>query len=111
MEAGEGVVREGGVTENGGAIWVPVGDGTKGHVFNVLGETLDVPTSSLKITERWGIHRNPPAFDQLEARTEILETAIKVLDLLTPHLRGGKIGLFGGARRRHTVPNPRLVTP
>ena len=89
---------------------MPVGDVTKGHVFNVLGETLDVPTSSLKITERWGIHRDPPPFDQLEPRTEILETGIKVLDLLTPYVRGGKIGLFGGAGVGKTVLIQEMIT-
>src|SRR5258708_36323697 len=88
---------------------MPVGDATKGHVYNVLAETLDVTPSSLKITERWGIHRDPPPFDQLEARTEILETGIKVLDLLTPYVRGGKIGLFGGAGVGQTVASPELV--
>jgi F-type H+/Na+-transporting ATPase subunit beta len=87
-----------------------VGDVTKGHVWNVLGETLDVPTASLKITERWGIHRNPPAFDQLEARTEILETGIKVIDLLTPYVRGGKVGLFGGAGVGKTVLIQEMIT-
>src|SRR5487761_1264441 len=97
MQQTDGLVRGATVTDTGEAISVPVGDVTKGHVFNVLGETLDVPTSSLDITERWPIHRDPPPFDQLEARTEILETGIKVLDLLTPYVKGGKIGLFGGA--------------
>src|SRR5580704_2411980 len=89
MQPTDGLIRNAVVTDTGGPITVPVGDVTKGHVFNVLGETLDVPTASLEITERWGIHRDPPAFDQLEARTEILETGIKVLDLLTPYVRGG----------------------
>ena len=89
---------------------MPVGDVTKGHVFNVLGETLDVPTASLKITERWSIHRDPPPFDQLEARTEILETGIKVLDLLTPYVKGGKVGLFGGAGVGKTVLIQEMIT-
>jgi F-type H+-transporting ATPase subunit beta len=72
-------------------------------VFNTLGETLDVPTSSLKIEERWSIHRDPPPLDQLEPRTEMFVTGIKVLDLLTPYVRGGKIGLFGGAGVGKTV--------
>src|ERR1039458_7473356 len=97
MQQTDGLVRGAEVTDTGASISVPVGDVTKGHVFNVLGETLDVPTSSLKITERWPIHRDPPPFDELESRTEILETGIKVLDLLTPYVKGGKIGLFGGA--------------
>jgi len=110
MQPTDGLVRDAVVSDTGGPITVPVGDVTKGHVFNVLGETLDVPTSSLKITERWGIHRDPPAFDQLEARTEILETGIKVLDLLTPYVRGGKIGLFGGAGVGKTVLIQEMIT-
>src|SRR5438477_4390916 len=97
MQPTDGLVRGAAVTDTGGPIMVPVGDVTKGHVFNVLGETLDVPTESLKVDERWPIHRDPPPFDQLEPRTEILETGIKVLDLLTPYVKGGKVGLFGGA--------------
>src|SRR5579875_577589 len=97
MQPTDGLVRGATVSDTGPAISVPVGEVTKGHVFNVLGESLDVPTASLKVTERWPIHRDPPPFDQLEARTEILETGIKVLDLLTPYVKGGKIGLFGGA--------------
>jgi F-type H+-transporting ATPase subunit beta len=103
MEPTDGLIRGAAVTDTGGPISVPVGDVTKGHVWNVLGEPLDVPKDSLKITERWSIHRDPPPFDQLEARTEILETGIKVLDLLTPYVRGGKIGLFGGAGVGKTV--------
>jgi F-type H+/Na+-transporting ATPase subunit beta len=110
MQPTDGLVREAPVTDTGGPISVPVGDVTKGHVWNVLGETLDVPTSSLKITDRWGIHRNPPAFDQLEARTEILETGIKVIDLLTPYVRGGKVGLFGGAGVGKTVLIQEMIT-
>src|SRR6201992_2646390 len=91
------------VTDPGSAITVPVGDVTKGHVFNVLGEALDVPTSSLEIKERWSIHRQPPAFDQLESKTEMFATGIKVIDLLTPYVVGGKIGLFGGAGVGKTV--------
>ena len=82
---------------------MPVGDVTKGHVFNVLGETLDVPTSSLNITERWPIHRDPPPLDQLEPETQMFTTGIKVIDLLTPYVLGGKIGLFGGAGVGKTV--------
>jgi F-type H+-transporting ATPase subunit beta len=103
MEPTDGLVRGAEVTNTGAPISVPVGDVTKGHVFNVLGETLDVPTSSLKITERWPIHRDPPPLDQLEPRTEMFVTGIKVLDLLTPYVRGGKIGLFGGAGVGKTV--------
>jgi F-type H+/Na+-transporting ATPase subunit beta len=103
MEQTDGMVRGAEVTDTGGPISVPVGDVTKGHVFNLLGETLDVPTGSLEIKERWGIHRDPPPFDELEPRTEMFVTGIKVLDLLTPYVRGGKIGLFGGAGVGKTV--------
>src|SRR5690348_8821766 len=97
MQPTDGMVRGAAVTDSGEPISVPVGDVTKGHVWNALGETLDVPTASLEVTERWGIHRKAPAFDQLESKTEMLPTGIKVIDLLTPYVKGGKIGLFGGA--------------
>ena len=110
MQPTDGLVRGAEVTNTGAPIEVPVGDVTKGHVFDVLGNSLDVPTSSLDITERWPIHRDPPPFDQLEPRTEILETGIKVLDLLTPYVRGGKIGLFGGAGVGKTVLIQEMIT-
>ena len=97
LQPTDGVVRGAPVVDTGAAISVPVGDGVKGHVFNTIGESLDVPTASLEGAERWPIHRHAPAFDQLESKTEILETGIKVIDLLTPYVKGGKIGLFGGA--------------
>jgi F-type H+/Na+-transporting ATPase subunit beta len=103
MQPTDGLVRGAAVTDTGAPISVPVGDVTKGHVFNVLGDSLDTPVSSLKVQERWPIHRNPPPLDQLEPQTEILETGIKVLDLLTPYVRGGKIALFGGAGVGKTV--------
>jgi F-type H+/Na+-transporting ATPase subunit beta len=110
MQQTDGLVRGATVTDTGEAITVPVGDVTKGHVFNVLGETLDVPTASLDVIERWPIHRDAPPFDQLEPRTEILETGIKVLDLLTPYVRGGKVGLFGGAGVGKTVLIQEMIT-
>jgi F-type H+-transporting ATPase subunit beta len=103
MQQTDGLVRGAVVTDTGEAISVPVGDVTKGHVFNVLGETLDVPTSSLKVTERWPIHRQAPPLDQLESKTQMFVTGIKVLDLMTPYVLGGKIGLFGGAGVGKTV--------
>ncbi len=103
MQPTDGLVRGAEVINTGAPIEVPVGDVTKGHVFNALGETLDVPTATLHITERWPIHREPPPLDQLEPRTEMFTTGIKVLDLLTPYVRGGKIGLFGGAGVGKTV--------
>jgi F-type H+-transporting ATPase subunit beta len=110
MQPTDGLVRGAVVTDTGSPITVPVGEVTKGHVFNVLGQSLDVPTSSLDIKERWSIHRNPPKFDQLEPRTEILETGIKVIDLLTPYVKGGKIGLFGGAGVGKTVLIQEMIT-
>src|SRR5579875_2591945 len=103
MQPTDGLVRGAEVASTGAPIEVPVGDVTKGHVFNVLGETLDVPTSSLQVTERWPIHRDPPALDQLEPETQMFTTGIKVIDLLTPYVQGGKIGLFGGAGVGKTV--------
>ena len=110
LQPTDGVVRGAPVVDTGESISVPVGDGVKGHVFNTIGEALDVPTSSLEVTERWPIHRHAPAFDQLESKTEILETGIKVIDLLTPYVRGGKIGLFGGAGVGKTVLIQEMIT-
>ena len=91
------------VFDTGAPISVPVGDVTKGRVWNVTGECLNEDPSMFEVHERWPIHRPAPAFDQLEPRTEMLETGIKVLDLLTPYVKGGKIGLFGGAGVGKTV--------
>ncbi len=100
----DGLVRGAEVRDTGAPISVPVGDVTKGHVFNVIGEVLNVePGEKIEITERWPIHRKPPAFDQLESKTQMFETGIKVIDLLTPYVQGGKIGLFGGAGVGKTV--------
>ncbi|NUS73319.1 MAG: F0F1 ATP synthase subunit beta [Corynebacteriales bacterium] len=103
MQPTDGLVRGADVHDTGESITVPVGDVTKGHIFNVLGEPLDVPAESLEINERWSIHRPAPAFDTLEPKTEMMETGIKVIDLLTPYVKGGKIGLFGGAGVGKTV--------
>jgi F-type H+-transporting ATPase subunit beta len=103
MQPTDGLVRGSEVTDTGAPISVPVGDVTKGHVFNVLGKPLDVEESSLHVTERWPIHRSAPPFDELEPKTEIFETGIKVIDLLAPYIQGGKIGLFGGAGVGKTV--------
>jgi F-type H+-transporting ATPase subunit beta len=110
MQPTDGLVRGAEVTDTGGPIMVPVGDVTKGHVFNVLGVPLDVEASQLEVKDRWSIHRDPPPFDQLEPRTQILETGIKVLDLLTPYVQGGKIGLFGGAGVGKTVLIQEMIT-
>jgi F-type H+-transporting ATPase subunit beta len=103
LQATDGLVRGTAVHNTGAPISVPVGDGVKGHIFNVLGKPLDVDESQLEITERWPIHRKAPRFADLESSTEILETGIKVIDLLTPYIKGGKIGLFGGAGVGKTV--------
>ena len=100
----DGLVRGATVLDTGGPISVPVGDVTKGHVFDVSGNILNKkPGETVTVTERWPIHRNPPAFDQLESKTQMFETGIKVIDLLTPYVQGGKIGLFGGAGVGKTV--------
>src|SRR3954467_9804308 len=109
MQPTDGLVRGQEVTDLGRPISVPVGDQVKGHVFNALGQCLDDP--DLEITgELWGIPRTAPKFDQLEGRTEMLETGIKVLDLLTPYVVGGKIGLFGGAGVGKTVLIQEMIT-
>ena len=110
MQPTDGLVRGAEVRDTGGPITVPVGDVVKGHVFNVLGKPLDIEESKLEITERWPIHRKPPAFDQLEGSTQMMETGIKVLDLLTPYIQGGKIALFGGAGVGKTVLIQEMIT-
>jgi len=100
----DGLVRGGLVEDTGAPISVPVGDVTKGKVFNVVGEVLNgKPGEKIEIKETWPIHRQPPAFDQLESKTQMFETGIKSIDLLTPYVLGGKIGLFGGAGVGKTV--------
>ena len=104
LQPTDGLVRGALVTDTGGPITVPVGDATLGRVFNTLGECLNLEEGeTLDVKERWGIHRKAPAFDQLESKTEMFETGIKVIDLLTPYVLGGKIGLFGGAGVGKTV--------
>jgi F-type H+/Na+-transporting ATPase subunit beta len=110
LQPQDGMVRGAEVRDTGKPISVPVGDVVKGHVFNTLGESMDVPTSELEVNERWPIHRKPPAFDQLESKTEMMVTGIKVIDLLTPYVRGGKIGLFGGAGVGKTVLIQEMIT-
>ncbi len=104
MKPTDGLVRGLPVRDTGKGISVPVGDVTKGRVWNATGECLNGEEGEkLEITERWPIHRKAPAFDQLESKTEMFETGIKVIDLLTPYVLGGKIGLFGGAGVGKTV--------
>ncbi len=104
MQPTDGMVRGASVIDTGSAISVPVGDETKGRVFNVLGDCLNMPEGeTFTSAERWEIHRKPPAFADLEPKEEMLETGVKVIDLLAPYVKGGKIGLFGGAGVGKTV--------
>ena len=102
LSASEGLYRDMEVVATGAGIKVPVGDKTLGRLFNVLGETVD-NGESLEGEEHWEIHRNPPTFEEQSPVVEILETGIKVIDLLAPYAKGGKIGLFGGAGVGKTV--------
>ncbi|HUC04738.1 MAG TPA: F0F1 ATP synthase subunit beta [Acidimicrobiales bacterium] len=102
MQQTDGLVRGAAVRNLGHGIEVPVGNAVLGHVFNVLGEPLDTDTIGTP-DDHWEIHRNAPAFDQLEPRALMFETGIKVIDLLEPYVQGGKIGLFGGAGVGKTV--------
>ena len=99
----DGMRRGAEVRDTGAPISVPVGDVTKGHVWNVTGDVLNADPATVEVEERWPIHRDAPKFEDLEPETEMLETGIKVLDLLTPYVKGGKIGLFGGAGVGKTV--------
>jgi len=102
MDATDGLARGLEVTDTGGPITVPVGEPTLGRIFNVLGEAID-NGDPVATDERWPIHREPPAFEMLSPTTEIFETGIKVIDLLAPYVKGGKVGLFGGAGVGKTV--------
>lgn len=103
MSSTDGVVRGVEVTDTGKPISVPVGDITLGRVFNVLGENIDLDEAIPADARRDSIHREAPTFEQLSTEVEILETGIKVVDLLAPYIKGGKIGLFGGAGVGKTV--------
>ncbi len=102
MDATDGIARGTDVFNTGAPISVPVGDVTLGRVWNVLGDPVD-DKEAPKDAERWSIHRDPPAFADLTPKVEIFETGIKVIDLIAPYVRGGKIGLFGGAGVGKTV--------
>jgi F-type H+-transporting ATPase subunit beta len=103
MSSTDGVVRGMDIVDTGAAISVPVGIPTLGRILNVLGEPVDERGEIGADVERWPIHRPPPKFVDLEPRTEILETGIKVVDLIAPYVKGGKTGLFGGAGVGKTV--------
>ena len=102
MSSTDGLTRGAQVTDTGKTISVPVGRETLGRIFNVLGDTVD-NGEEVKTEERWNIHRQAPSYDELSTSTEILETGIKVIDLICPFSKGGKIGLFGGAGVGKTV--------
>src|SRR5574341_462141 len=103
MSSSDGVVRGMSVTDTGGPITVPVGEAALGRILSVIGEPVDEGPAIPANVERWPIHRPPPQFVQLEPKTEVFETGIKVVDLLAPFVKGGKIGLFGGAGVGKTV--------
>jgi F-type H+-transporting ATPase subunit beta len=103
MSSTDGVVRGMPARDTGGPITVPVGEAALGRILNVIGEPVDDGAAIPAGTERWPIHRTPPEFVALEPKTEVFETGIKVIDLLAPFVKGGKIGLFGGAGVGKTV--------
>ena len=103
MSSTDGLVRGMAAVDTGEPIKVPVGKGTLGRVFNVLGETVDHDETAIVADDHWPIHRAAPAFDQQATTTQVLETGIKVVDLIAPYALGGKIGLFGGAGVGKTV--------
>lgn len=108
MAATDGLKRGDTVVGTGSPIKVPVGPEVLGHIFNVLGKTID-GTPQIKGSDQWEIHRPAPAFTSLSTKAEILETGIKVVDLLAPILKGGKVGLFGGAGVGKTVIMQELI--
>ena len=109
LSSSDGLCRDMEVTATGSGIKVPVGEKTLGRLFNVTGDTLD-DGEKLDAEEKWVIHREPPAFADQSPAVEILETGIKVIDLLAPYAKGGKIGLFGGAGVGKTVLIQELIT-
>ncbi|MBQ4511323.1 MAG: F0F1 ATP synthase subunit beta, partial [Clostridia bacterium] len=102
MSSTDGLKRQAKAIDTGASISVPVGRETLGRIFNVLGDTVD-NGEEVNSEERWTIHRHAPDFDELSTSKEILETGIKVIDLICPYSKGGKIGLFGGAGVGKTV--------
>lgn len=109
LAASDGLYKDMQVLATGDSIKVPIGEKTLGRLFNVIGETID-DLETLENEEHWSIHREPPKFEEQSSEVEILETGIKVIDLLTPYQKGGKIGLFGGAGVGKTVLIQELIT-
>ena len=103
MDSTDGLPRGVDVVDTGAPITVPVGEQTLGRLWNVLGEPIDNGDELPADAERWPIHRDPPAFASCQPKIEIFETGIKVIDLIAPFVRGGKVGLFGGAGVGKTV--------
>ncbi|NLN13668.1 MAG: F0F1 ATP synthase subunit beta [Arcobacter skirrowii] len=103
MDMTDGLVRGQECTATGGPIKVPVGEAVLGRIFNVIGDPVDEGAAIPADVERWSIHRSAPAFDEQSTKTEMFETGIKVVDLLAPYSKGGKVGLFGGAGVGKTV--------
>ncbi|CAN5275177.1 F0F1 ATP synthase subunit beta [soil metagenome] len=103
MQPTDGVRRGTTVRNTGAPILVPVGPGILGHLYNVLGEPLDVEASDISADAHWPIHRDSPPFDELEPQAKMFETGMKVIDLVEPYVQGGKIGMFGGAGVGKTV--------
>ncbi|MCK5090905.1 MAG: F0F1 ATP synthase subunit beta, partial [Gammaproteobacteria bacterium] len=108
MGSTDGVKRESGVSNTGEAIKVPVGQKTLGRIMDVLGKPVD-NAGPIGEEERWAIHRKAPSFDEQASSVEILETGIKVIDLICPFAKGGKVGLFGGAGVGKTVTLMELI--
>ena len=102
MSSTDGLVRGVEVMDAGAAISMPVGEGTLGRIFNVLGDPID-EAGPVEANDRWAIHRDAPAFSEISTKAEVFETGIKVVDLLAPYVKGGKVGLFGGAGVGKTV--------
>ena len=109
LASSDGLCKDMEVEPTGAGIQVPVGEKTLGRLFNVLGETID-GGESLEGEDKWVIHRDPPSFEDQSPVVEMLETGIKVIDLLAPYAKGGKIGLFGGAGVGKTVLIQELIT-
>ena len=107
METTDGISRGTTVVATGSPIKMPIGENIKGRVFNVIGDAID-GMENLDRTNGLPIHRDPPRFEDLSTATEVLFTGIKVIDLIEPYAKGGKIGLFGGAGVGKTVLNPRV---
>src|SRR5207249_1133535 len=103
MDSTDGIPRGVDVVDTGSPLSVPVGNATLGRIFNVLGDTIDHIEEAVEGDERWSIHRDPPDFEDLSPTTEIFETGLKVVDLIAPYIKGGKVGLFGGAGVGKTV--------